>query len=106
MYLAQCNFGVPGPSSCRPGTARRVCAWAISDRKGTLMPSKYSSAFVVAGLLASGALFAQDIARPVPDSATRVVVVQGTPSPAMQKLMDTADKLQASIHELANRPAG
>lgn len=66
-----------------------------------------STLIVALGLSAAAGAFAQSATvRPLPDAASRVVVVEGTPSPAMRRLIDTADTLRTSIRELAGRPPG
>ena len=71
------------------------------------MSHAVSTLIVALGLSAAAGAFAQSATvRPVPDAANRVVVVEGTPSPAMRRLMATADTLRTSIRELAGRPPG
>jgi len=72
------------------------------------MHSKLSIAVLALGFSAGVSAFAQGspAARPAPDPAARVVVIQGASSPAVQRLSETADHLRASIAQLSSRPPG
>jgi hypothetical protein len=71
------------------------------------MRNALSTAVLALGLSAAAGAFAQSTTvRPVPDTSGRIVVVEGTPSAAMRRLMDTTDNLRTAIQQLASRPPG
>jgi hypothetical protein len=70
------------------------------------MHNALSTAILALGLSAAAGAFAQQAVPAAADHPSRIVVVQGTPSPALRRLMDTADTLRTAIAQLAHRPAG
>lgn len=70
------------------------------------MHKALSTTILALGLSAAVGAFAQATPARPGEPATRIVVVQGTPSPAMRRLMDTADNLHTAIRQLASRPPG
>jgi len=70
------------------------------------MQQALSTAILALGLATAATAFAQGTPTRPAEPATGIVVVQGTPSPAMRRLMDTADTLHTAVRELASRPPG